>query len=295
MKNKLILLAIIPLATLLGSCGDTEWSWWEDDNVTIEKFISLKDAQKALDMSSMNFNLATNKSYKMVYNTYYKNYLGKFSTETDSNITSSVNSTSSRYKNDIVVTNSTSNNEQSYLNAKSVANIKKDTYLIPQSNKNITQREILDYGYGEKVGTDTNIPYIDDETYKFALSIGSTLSSTQINWDKATYGFAKNDDIIIETMSSSTGTYVVKFNNKSLTTFVTNNYCLYRLKSFTKDDKTTDYVLDYSYSKVEVLIGSNIFDEPLSEPYLLEKKESATSYNTKANKEFDTSKIPVIK
>ena len=51
MKKHLILplfvLAILPLA----GCSETEWSWWEKDNLSIEKEIPEKDAKAALDSS----------------------------------------------------------------------------------------------------------------------------------------------------------------------------------------------------------------------------------------------------
>ena len=49
-----------------------------------------------------------------------------------------------------------------------------------------------------------------------------------------------------------------------------------------------------NYTKVEKLIGSNIFDEPLNEPFLLEKSESSYTYEIKDNADYDTSTIPDV-
>lgn len=295
MKKIFLLFPLIILGSTLTACDNTSWAWWEDDNITIEKYVSMKDAMKALDSSATHFDLATASKSKYSRKTYYKEYLGKFSTETDSDISSSMNVVSNKYPNNVVVTNTVSDTSESFLNAKSVQSFSNDTYLICQEDKSILQRSITDYGYGEKVGSNTIIPYSTDETLKLYLSIGSTLSSSSISWDKATYGFSKNNDIIIETMSSSSGSYIVKFNGKTIQTYVTNIYNKYRLKKVEQKQDSSEYMLDYSYSKIEILIGSSIFDEPLKEPFLLEKTETVTEYSTSVNKDYDISKIPEVK
>lgn len=295
MKKKLIVL-LLSLVPALTSCGESKWSWWEDDNVEIDKFISLSDAQKAVDSSATNFALANVRTSKETYKTYYKEYLGKFSTETDSNISSSSVETATKYSNDVVVTNLVSSSETNFLNAKSVSSKEVDTYLVAQSDKSFIERTITDYGYGKKIGAETTSPYIDEDTYQETLRLGSKMSSSSITWvdNATTYGFSKNNDVIVETMSSSSGIYTVKFNGKSLTTYVTNTYTLYRFKPLDKDNADTTYMLDYRYSKVEVLIGSSVFDEPLNEPFLLEKRESSITYENKENPAYDLSQIPTI-
>lgn len=292
-KNLFILLSIAPL---LASCGESQWSWWEDDNTEITKFISLSDAQKAVDSSATNSGLASIRTKKETYKTYYKDYLGNFSTETDSNISSSSVETATKYSNDVIVTNLVSTSETNFLNAKSVNSKQVDTYLVAQADKSFTEKTITDYGYGKKIGSEKTSPYIDDDNYNETLRLGSKMNSASITWvdNATTYGFSKNDDVIVETMSSASGIYTVKFNGKSLTTFVTNTYTLYRFKPLDKGNADTTYMLDYTYSKIEILIGSSIFDEPLDEPFLLEKRESSITYENKENSAYDINQIPSI-
>ncbi len=297
MKKKSLILLVVSLPALLTSCGDKKWSWWEDTNVEIVKYISLTDAQSAVDSSSMNFTYPTVRTYKQTNKSYYKEYLGKFSTETDSDINASVIETSSIYTNNTIVTNYTSNREEAFLNAKSVSTRTTDTYLLFDDNKSITKKTITDYGYGKKTGSEESIGYTDEDTYLANTTLGDRMNSSSISWadrDRVTYGFSKNDDVLVETMSTEPGTYTVKFNNKSLTTFVTNTYCLYRFRAIDKNAEEIQYYLDYKYQKVEKLIGSNIFDEPLSEPFLLEKSESSYTYEIKENQEYNRDSIPDI-
>lgn len=291
-KTKFLTLLALPL--ILGAC-QTKWAWWEDDNNAISRYIKMNDASQAIDSSSKNAHLPTFKEEQSTYNTYYKDYLGKFSTETDSNISQTIKATTKRYNNDYVVTNQVSDRQENFLNAKSVSSIKTDTYLMPQSDKSLIQRTITDYGYGDKVGAEATIPYISDVFYLESISIGSTRSSTNITWDLATYGFSKNDEVVIETMATSKSTYTVKFNNKTLSSFVTNTYRQYRLSPVgTAEDGSTTYVMTYSYLKMETIIGSDIFDEPLEEPYLLERMVTVTEWKQVDNGDYDPSQIPTV-
>lgn len=291
-KTKFLTLLAMPI--LLASC-QSKWAWWEDDTNAISRFIKMNDASLAIDSSAKNAHLPTIKEEQSTYNTYYKDYLGKFSTETDSNISQTVKTSTKRYNNDYVVSNSISDRQESFLNAKSVQNVKVDTYLMPQSDKSIIQRTITDYGYGDKVGSEATIPYISDVYYLESISIGSTRSSTNITWDLATYGFSKNDEVIIETMATSKSTYTVKFNNKTLSSFVTNTYRQYRLSPVEVTESGTTYVMTYSYLKIETIIGSDIFDEPLEEPFLLEKTVSITEWKQADNGDYDPTTIPTVK
>lgn len=297
MKKTVATLLILSTPILLTSCGEKKWSWWEDTNVEIVKYISLSDAQTAVDSSSLNYKFPTVRTYKQTNKSYYKEYLGKFSTETDSDINSSVIETTSIYNNNVIVSSYVANREEAFLNAKSVSTRNIDTYLLLGDNKSITKKTITDYGYGKKIGSIDTIGYTDDDTYLRNTTLGDRMNSSSISWgdrDRVTYGFSKSDDVLVETMSTEAGSYTVKFNNKSLSTFVTNTYCLYRFKPIDKNAENIEYYLDYKYTKVEKLIGSNIFDEPLNEPFLLEKSESSYTYEIKDNADYDTSTIPDV-
>lgn len=294
MKKNLLILPLVLMTTTLASCNGTSWSWWEENDVTIERYIAQQDASNALILSGENYKLATRKVEKLTYNTYYKNYLGNFSTETDSNIVQSLSITTRKYNNQVIVIESKSDKEESFLNASSVKTENTDTYLVGEGDKSITSTIVKDYGYGEDVISKSTIAYTSDEVYGSYMNIGSTIK-TITDWTKATYGFSKNDKIIIETMATTSGSYTVKFNNNTLTT-VTNTYNLYRLAPITIDDATT-YYMDYSYTKVETLIGSGIFSTatnpvPLDEPYLLEKSEYSSTYYIEDNGNFDIPTIP---
>ncbi len=294
MKKLYKSLILLPLLPFLASCDESYWSWWEDDNIDIEKYISLSDAQEAIDKSAKNYTLPTIKKNKIVYHTYYKEYLGKFATETDNDIDYSYSETNSKYQNDTIVTNSSLSNEVHFLNAKKIIRENKDIYYLANEDKSILKRTIIDYGYGNKIGSDTLLPN-DELTYDSTMYLGSKMDSSSISWgDRVTYGFSKNNDVIVETMSSSSSTYTVKFNGRLLSTYVTNNYTLYRFKEIKKEDGVSDYMLDYVYNKIEVYIGSNIFDEPLKEPFLLEKRESSLTYSIKENGDYDKTTIPNI-
>ena len=293
MKKTLKFIPLLILPVLLSGC-DISWAWWDEDKISIDKYIALSDASKALDDSSKNYTLITSSSIKYSKKTYYKDYLGKFSTETDSNIVESSSVASIKYDNNIIVTSTVTDSEEKFLNAKGVKSYKSDVYSLIDSDKNITIKSFIDYGYGEKTYSESTTLYTNDSKFEKDTSLGSNISSTNIDWNKATYGFSKKNEIIIETMAMVNGSYTVKFNNQTLKTFVTNTYNLYRLKPITDKDNNQTYILDYSYTKIEKLVGSNIFDEPLNEPYLLEKEETTKTYNISTNGEFDLSKIPAV-
>lgn len=294
MKNKISFIGIFLASILLTSCSNSQWSWWDSGNVSIDKFISQNDAMDALESSSKNYALATKSNYRYSYNTFYKDYLGKFSTETDSNVTSSISTEIKKFTNNVTYSHSLNDREEAFLNAKSVSSITTDIYLVAQPDMSILKRTLNDYGYGEKVCNDSSIAYGSDEIFKRNLSIGSTLSASDINWTSATFGFSKNNDVVIETMSTTTGTYTVKFNDLQLKTFITNSYTLYRLKPIVVEGEKTEYMMDYSYRKIERWIGSSIFDEPLNEPFLLEKSEAITEYSTTEFGAYDLNHLPSV-
>ena len=78
--KKLVYLVLLAAMLPLAGCSETEWSWWEKDNLSIEKEIPEKDAKAALDSSALNANLikSVNESYTL--NTFYKNYLSNYTT-----------------------------------------------------------------------------------------------------------------------------------------------------------------------------------------------------------------------
>ena len=291
MKNKFRIVFLMTTIIPLTSC-DNQWAWWEETNISIDKYISLNDAKAALDKSSKNYILPNSTSTKHSKKTYYKEYLGKFSTETDSDINESMNIVTVKYENNYIVENVVMDCEESFLNAKSVKSYTKDTYTHFDDSKNIVSQSFTNYGYGEKIYDLKTIDYSTDEKFEQNTSLGSSLSSTSIDWNKATYGFSKKNEVIIETMEMQKGSYTVKFNDKKLSDFITNTYRLYRLKPIEKDGEI-EYLLDYSYEKIEKLVGSSISgDKTLDEPFLLEKEENTKTYNVAKNGTFDESKMP---
>lgn len=292
MKKNLKMIFLMTMVIPLTSC-ENQWAWWEETNISIDKYIALSDAKIALDKSSKNYVLPNSTSTKYSKKTYYKEYLGKFSTETDSDINESTSIVTIKYENNYIVENVVTDSEQSFLNAKSVRSYTKDTYTHFDDSKNIVSDSFTDYGYGEKIYDTKTIDYSTDEKFEQNTSLGSSLSSTSIDWNKATYGYSKKNEVIIETMEMQSGTiYTVKFNGEKLG-FITNTYKLYRLKPIEKDGET-EYMLDYSYEKIEKLIGNSIFNEPLDEPFLLEKEETTKTYSITKNGTFDETKMPEI-
>lgn len=293
MKKTLLTFALLLSATTLGACS-TEWSWWNNSDISIEKYISREDAMSALDTSSQQYKLPTKTELTSHSQTFFKEYLGKFSTETDSDYDTTTSSNSVKYENNVVVSNAVNNQREEYLNAKSVATIRVDSYLFKKDANAFVNRTITDYGYGDKVCKDIEIPSATEESDKEVTALGSRLSASGINWDKATYGFSKKDEVIIETMNTTSSSYTVKFNGNTMP-IVINEYNLYKLTFVEKVENKTHWMMDYSYSKMEVLIGSDIFKEPLKEPFLLEKSETTTKYSRDAVGSYDTSRIPEIK
>lgn len=293
MNKKIKLLPLLICFMPLSSCS-LDFAWWEDNNIKIEKNITLTDAQKNVDKTSKTASLINSYSYKYTKKSYYKEYLGKFATETDSDQNMSCSQTMIKYDNNIIVDNMLIQGEESFLNAKSVNYFSSDIYsLINEEDNTIIKKSFSNNGYGEVAYQEISNTYTNNEKFKNAITIGTYISSSSINWDKATYGFSKKDDVIIETMEMQSSTYYVKFNAKTLSNFVTNKYKLYRLKPIDNEGEQT-YIVDYVYEKIEKLIGSSIFDEPLNEPFLLEKEETTKTYNITKNGTFDLTKIPEV-
>ncbi len=290
MKKLVIGLSLIG-ACLLTSC-DNEWSWWKEKNVTIEKYISRKEAEEAFDNSATNYKVVDTTVTKEKYNTYYKDYLGKFSTEVDSNITSSKQTTAKKFTNNVVVANEKSDYQISYLNARAVDKKETDAFAIfyPEADslfiRSVTTRE------KNKDVEDTYID-VDEDMYDSMYNLGSQLSSSSILWDNVTYGKAKNDQIIIETMYTANDDYLVHFNGRTISCVI-NRYTLYRFNTFQGEDGSTQYYMDYTYTKIETMTGTDLNGGALSEPYLLEKKESSINYQIKNLQAFDLNNLPEI-
>ena len=284
MKRKALLGISLISVALLSGC-DREWSWWKEKNVTIEKYASKDEAIVAFDSSANRHVLIDNTQTKEKYNTYHKNFLGKFATEVDSNITYSCKGTAKKYDNNVIHINEKANYEVSYLNAGGVDSIEKNTYKVfTPETRNMYVREIVAH---DKFTTGNEEEYtVEEDHVASATSLGYQYSSAIIDWDNALYGRAKNGQILVETMHVSNDTYTVHFNGNVLD-IVTNYYTLYRFNTFVDVAGDTQYYVDYYYTKTETMVGTNIHGEPLSEPYLLEKREFSTNYAIKNNGNFN--------
>lgn len=292
MKTKLLFPLLIASILPLAGCSETEWSWWEKDNLSIEKEIPEKDAKAALDSSLLNSQhiKGVDESYSL--NTFYKNYLSNYTTEEDSNKTISQSTTARFYDNNVLVTNSVTTKDQSYLHASTASVIKLDSYKFATESKDI--REIIseDYGYIDAEVEELPIHrYTNDEDFLAQYNIGSKADSSVITGKSATYGFAKNNEIIVEIMETEKSSYTIKFNNSTFPQ-VKNIYTVYRLKAIESQEKEAQYIVDYYYRASQILIGFDIFGEPLKSPYVLEKEELVRSYSTESNGEYDLSNIP---
>ena len=288
--KKCLLISIALMGVMSITSCNNKWSWWEDKNVTIDRYISKEDAMDAFESSSEHAILVDTAIYKETYNTYYKDYLAKFSTEVDSNVSSSTQASVRRYKNNIIHTQEKTDYEVSYLNAKSVDSKQVNIFSIfDDLSKTIYVRTITEREKGNVSGEEAYLA-LDDESYIDAMTIGSTLSPSSIVWDNATYGYAKNGEIIIETMFTTNDEYKIQFNGNVITR-VLNRYTMYRFKSFKDIADNTVYFMDYTYSKTEVLTGRYINGEALSDPYLLEKRETSTTYQINGLENYDTNNI----
>lgn len=291
--KKLFLLTLSMFALLpLGGCSETEWSWWEKDNLEIEKEIPEKDAKAALDSSLVNANLIKSVESSYSLNTYYKNYLANYTTEDDSNKTISESTSRKLYDNHVLVTNDVTTKDQVFLHASTASVVKTDIYKFATDTKDIREITSLDYGYTEKEVIEGDIhKYTNEEDFLAQFVIGSRADSQVITGKSATYGFSKNNEIIVEIMETEKSSYTIKFNNSTFP-LVKNIYTVYRLKAIASEEKEAEYLVDYYYKASQVLIGFDIFGEPLKAPYVLEKEESVRSYSTESNGDFDLSLIP---
>lgn len=291
MKKRILVGISLIGACLLSSC-DNEWSWWKEKNVTIEKYASKDEAVAAFDSSAENYTKIDTAQSKEKHNTYFKDYLGKFATEVDSNITISSKGTAKRYNNNVIHINEKSNYENDYLNARLVDTVEKNTYKIfDPTTRNMRIREIVARD-NSTTGSEEEFT-IEEEYYNSFTSLGYPYSSAIIDWDSAVYGRAKNNQILVETMDVVNNTYTVHFNGNTLN-IVTNIYTLYRFNTFNDDNGATQYYVDYYYVKAETMVGTNIHGEPLKEPYLLEKREASVNYSIKDNGTFDLNSMPAL-
>lgn len=298
MKKQIIPLLLIAPCFLLGSCSETEWSWWETDNLSIDKAIPLDDAKNALDSSLAN--IKSIKSIKRSYTqeTYYKNYLGKYTTEDDSNLSVSEVINTDVYDNFVCVEDTSLTIDRSYLHASTSSKSEIIDYRFAFSeNSDIYERIYSDYGYAEKEVIETEVHrYIGEDDFKEQFNIGPKFNSSIItSAASSTFGFAKNNEIIVETMKTETNeNYTVKFNNSTFPK-VKNIYTLYRLCPIETDEKgKSTYVIDYYKQSIQVLIGYDIFGDALKEPFVLEKEELTEAYYRDSNGSYDINSIPAV-
>lgn len=290
-KNVSITITLLTSAVILAGCQNIEWSWWTTDNIQIVSGINLDDAKRVVDSSYLNSNYFNTKIISYSYQTYYRDYLGSFSTEGDANIIASSSSETKLYTNDVLYTYETSTEEANYLNAHSVSSSKVNRYLVGDAQNTIVETIVNDYGYSTPVVT-TNTYSVDSSIYSNMMSVGATLRASDITWTNSTYGFASNGQVIVEELSSTNDTtFRVAFTNTTIQT-VTNTYRLYRFASFINENGESNFALDYSIERVQVMIGYDIFNEPLTQPFELSLETTTTSYTNNINGLFDVTIIP---
>lgn len=298
MKKQIISLLLISSAFIASSCSETQWSWWETDNLSIERAIPIEDAKNALDSSLAN--IKTIKCIKRSYTeeTYYKNYLGKYTTEDDSNISISTTETTTVYDNYALVDQLSQTSEKSFLHASTSSRSEVVTYQYANAvNTDIFARISTDFGYAEKEVIELEPhKFINEDDFKEQFIIGPKFNSSILTTtSSSTYGFAKNNEIIVETMRTDTSDkYTVKFNGSEFPK-VKNIYTLYRLCPIETDEKgNSKYVIDYYKQTTQVMIGYDIFGESLKEPFMLEKDETVEAYYRDSNGTYDFSLIPSV-
>ncbi len=284
-KKTLILPLLITPLLLLSSCDNLEWAWWTNDNITIVKGMSYQDAESVVASASMNTDHNKSATTSYSYETFYLDYLGAFASEVDSNTVISSQTIAKRYNNDVTHSEVTYTSEVNYLTAYSVTSYTQSTYLVYLEGSGVTQTVVTDYGYTTPSITTTSYPLYDVSALYIGYSLG-TLSSTN-----ASYGFASNNQVVIEQFSTTSGVYTVRFNNTSLHMSI-NNYSLFRFDTFTNDDGEEAYALDYYVQRVRYYLSYDIFEEPLTEPFLVMEATMITSYSDLDNGDFDTSSIP---
>ena len=298
MKKQIIPLLLISSLFVLGSCSETQWSWWETDNLSIQKAIPLEDAKNALDSSASNIKLIKTLKRSHTEETYYKNYLGKYTTEDDSNISLSETETITVYDNFALVDQTSMTEDKSFLHASTSSKVEIIRYQYAKSeNSDIYSRISSDFGYAKKeIYDEEPHKFIGEDDFKEQYIIGPKYNSSILtSATSSTYGFAKNNEIIVETMRTETNEkYTVKFNQREFPK-VKNIYTMYRLCPIETDDKgNSKYIIDYYKQTIQVLIGYDIFGESLKEPFVLEKDETVEAYYRESNGQYDFSQIPAV-
>lgn len=298
MKKQIIPLLLISSLFVLGSCSETQWSWWETDNLSIQKAIPLEDAKNALDSSASNIKLIKTLKRSHTEETYYKNYLGKYTTEDDSNISLSKTETVTVYDNFALVEETSKTEDKSFLHASTSSKEEIIRYKYAYSeNSDIYSRISSDFGYAKKeIYDEEPHKFIGEDDFKEQYIIGPKYNSSILaSATSSTYGFAKNNEIIVETMRTETNEkYTVKFNQREFPK-VKNIYTMYRLCPIETDDKgNSKYIIDYYKQTIQVLIGYDIFGESLKEPFVLEKDETVEAYYRESNGQYDFSQIPAV-
>lgn len=289
MKKRLLLVTPLILTSLLASCSSVKaFEWWDTENITIVKSILEKDAVEAYESSLQSRSELTSKKTSLTINTYYKDYLGNFATEIDGNITESRTIFEDRYSNDVTIFLTKYTREESYKQAHTNGVVTIDNYHVGEaSEKTILERVITDYGYGSKIGTEKIYHYPTSEEYTAGLYISTPSIDS---WANTTYGLAKNDDVLVEKISSTNVTYHVNFSGLDITECVRNNYELFRFKR-AADNR---FILDYYHHIESLQIGKDCLGNQLNEPFTLEKTEIVSAFYTKAMTAYDKTLIPVI-
>lgn len=289
MKKKFVLSLILISLLPLTSCGGVKaFDWWDTENLSIVQSILEKDAMDAYQNSLTNRYLLTSRKTSYTVNTYYKDYLGNFVTETDSNITESKTIFEDRYNNDVNVFVTKDTLEESYKTSHTNGVTTIDTYHVGESeNKKILERVITNYGYGAKIGTERIFDYTDEDSYKAALYIEtpSINTSTKLN-----YGLSKNGNIIIESIQTKNKPYKVAFSGLEINECVENDYSLFRFNEI----EAGQYVLNYYHNVISVQIGKDCLGNQYSEPFTLEKKETVSAFYISEMTSYDKTLIPVI-
>lgn len=296
MKKQIVSALLLASVFSLASCSETQWSWWETENLSIEKAIPLEDAKNALDSSQANIKVIKSTKRSHTEETYYKNYLGKYTTEDDSNISISETINTTVYDNYVSISSLSRTTDKSFLHASTSQKEEIIDYQFAKANNSdIFERLSYDYGYAKKEVVELEPhKFVSEEDFKNQFIIDPKYNSSILTaTTSSTYGFAKNNEIIIETMKTDTSDkYTVKFNGKEFPK-VKNIYTLYRLCPIETDTEgKSKYVIDYYKQSTQVLIGYDIFGEALKEPFLLEKVETVEAYYRDANGNYDISTIP---
>jgi len=298
MKKQIVSLLILSSVFVLTGCSETQWSWWETENLSIERAIPLDDAKNALDSSLSN--IKTIKAIKRSHTeeTYYKNYLGKYTTEDDSNISLSETTNTNVYDNYTLVSETNQTEDKSFLHASTSSKSQIIIYQFAESkNSDINYRYSYDFGYAEKeVAEAEPHKFVGEDDFNAQFVIGPNYNSSILtSTTSSTYGFAKNNEIIVETMRTETNEkYTVKFNGREFPK-VKNIYTLYRLCPIETDaEGNSKYVIDYYKQSTQILIGYDIFGEALKEPFMLEKDETVEAYYRSSNGTYDLTTIPAV-